>query len=233
MTLIRASTGETRLSGVPAPPKAPAPEDFPVVPALEPPRLERADQAGLVAAITAAIAVSAGLKWLSAGSIESAPILFVAVVAAAWWLDRRASIAVAIVSETAWTAAAFAAGLMVGTAVSAVALGAGLIAVVLFVSAARERERALRIEELRREQARMILAVQLRESVVSIDVAVPLLADPMKLDRAQGAPPSSSRSPNSASRTIARRSSRPRRRCRRSRIPSGFASSSTTCCRTR
>jgi signal transduction histidine kinase len=33
----------------------------------------------------------------------------------------------------------------------------------------------------------MILAVQLRESVVSIDVAVPLLADPMKLDRAQGA----------------------------------------------
>jgi len=71
--------------------------------------------------------------------------------------------------------------------VSAVALGAGLIGIVLFVSTVRARERALRIEELRREQARMILAVQLRESVVSIDVAVPLLADPMKLDRAQGA----------------------------------------------
>ncbi len=185
--MIRATTGETRLSGVPAPPQAPAPEDFPVVPAFEPPRLDRSDQMGLAAAITAAIAVAAGLKWLSAGSIESAPILFVAAVAAAWWFDRRAAIGVAIVCETAWTAAAFAAGPMVGTAVSAVALGAGLIGIVLFVSTVRARERALRIEELRREQARMILAVQLRESVVSIDVAVPLLADPMKLDRAQGA----------------------------------------------
>ena len=191
--MIRASTGETPLtgvtgvSGVPAPPKAPAPEDFPVVPAVEPPRLERADQAGLVAAITAAVVVAAGLKWLSAGAIETAPILFVAVVAAAWWLDRRAAIGIAILSETSWTAAAFVAGATLGTAVSAIALGAGLVAVVLFVSAARARERALRVEELRREQARMILAVQLRESVVSIDVAVPLLADPMKLDRAQGA----------------------------------------------
>jgi signal transduction histidine kinase len=184
VTVIRATTGETQ---VPAPPKAPAPEDFPVVPALEPPRLEPVDQAGLVAAITAAVAVAAGLKWLSGGSIETAPILFVAAVAAAWWLDRRAAIGVAIVCETAWTGAAFAASPTVGTAVSAFALGAGLIAIVVFVSAARARERALRLEELRREQARMILAVQLRESVVSIDVAVPLLADPMKLDRAQGA----------------------------------------------
>ncbi len=182
--MIRVSTGETQ---VPAPPKVPAPEDFPVVPTVEPPRLDRSDQMGLAAAITVAIAVAIGLKWLSGGTIESAPILFVAAVAAAWWLDRRAAIGVAIVSETAWTAAAFAAGPMVGTAVSAIALGAGLIAIVVFVSAARARERALRIEELRREQARMILAVQLRESVVSIDVAVPLLADPMKLDRAQGA----------------------------------------------
>src|SRR5258708_21170815 len=182
--MIRVSTGETQ---VPAPPKVPAPEDFPVVPTVEPPRLDRSDQMGLAAAITVAIAVAIGLKWLSGGTIESAPILFVAAVAAAWWLDRRAAIGVAIVSETAWTAAAFAAGPMVGTAVSAIALGAGLIAIVVFVSAARARDRALRIEALRREQARMILAVQLRESVVSIDVAVPLLADPMKLDRAQGA----------------------------------------------
>ena len=98
--MIRASTGEPQVSGVPAPPKAPAPEDFPVVPAVEPPRLERADQAGLVAAITAAVVVAAGLKWVSAGAIETAPILFVAVVAAAWWLDRRASLGVAILSET-------------------------------------------------------------------------------------------------------------------------------------
>jgi len=185
--MIRTSTGETQVSGVPAPPKVPSPEDFPVVPPVEPPRLERGDQLGLAAVITLSIAVAAGLKWLSAGTIESAPILFVAAIAAAWWLDRRAAIGVAIVCETAWTAAAFAAGPMVGTAVSAVALGAGLIGIVLFVATVRARERTLRIEEFRREQARMILAVQLRESVVSIDVAVPLLADPMKLDRAQGA----------------------------------------------
>jgi len=185
--MLRASTGETQVSGVPAPPKVPSPEDFPVVPPVEPPRLERGDRLGLAAVITLSIAVAAGLKWLSAGTIESAPILFVAAIAAAWWLDRRAAIGVAILCETAWTAAAFAAGPLVGTAVSAVALGAGLIGIVLFVSAVRARERALRIEEFRREQARMILAVQLRESVVSIDVAVPLLADPMKLDRAQGA----------------------------------------------
>ena len=187
MTVVRVSSGETQVSGVPAPPKTPAPEDYPVVPSVEPPRLQPADQLGLVAAITLVIAAAVGLKWLSAGSIETAPALFVVVVAAAWWLDRRAAIGVALVCETSWTAAAFAAGASVGTAVSAIALGAGLIAIVLFVSEARSRERALRIEELRREQARMILAVQLRESVVSIDVAVPLLADPMKLDRAQGA----------------------------------------------
>ena len=144
--MIRASTGETPLtgvtgvSGVPAPPKAPAPEDFPVVPAVEPPRLERADQAGLVAAITAAVVVAAGLKWLSAGAIETAPILFVAVVAAAWWLDRRAAIGIAILSETSWTAAAFVAGATLGTAVSAIVLGVSLVAIVLFVSAARVRD---------------------------------------------------------------------------------------------
>jgi len=185
--VIRASTGETQVSGVPAPPKVPAPQDYPVVPPVEPPKLERGDQLSLAAGITLAIAVAIGLKWLSGGTFETAPILFVAAVAAAWWLDRRAALGVAIVSETAWTAAAFAVGPVAGTVVSAVVLGAGLIGIVLFVSTVRARERALRIEELRREQARMILAVQLRESVVSIDVAVPLLADPMKLDRAQGA----------------------------------------------
>ena len=185
MTLLRASTNETQL---PAPPQAPAPEDFPAVPALEPPRLPPAHGLGLVAGITIAIAVATGLKWLSAGAIETAPILFVAAVAAAWWLDRRAGLTVAIVAGLAWTVAAFAAGAsVVAAAVSATVMFCGLIVITIFVASARARERAMRMEELRREQARMILAVQLRESVVSIDVAVPLLADPMKLDRTQGA----------------------------------------------
>jgi two-component system sensor histidine kinase BaeS len=184
VTLLRAATGETQL---PAPPQAPAPEDFPAVPAVEPPRLPPSRGVGLVAGITIALAVAAGVKWLSAGTIETAPVLFVAAVAAAWWLDRRVGLAVAIAGGVAWTVAAFAAAPTVTTGISAAALLVGLVGIAMVVSAARTRERALRMEELRREQARMILAVQLRESVVSIDVAVPLLADPMKLDRAQGA----------------------------------------------
>jgi signal transduction histidine kinase len=184
VTLIRAATGETQL---PAPPRAPAPEDFPAVPALEPPRLPPAHGIRVAIAVTVAIVAAAGIRWLSAGSIETAPILFVAVVAAAWWLDRPAGVAVAVASGIAWTAAAMAVRPTVASAISAAALVASLVAIAIAVAAARARERALRTDDLRREQARMILAVQLRESVVSIDVAVPLLADPMKLDRAQGA----------------------------------------------
>jgi signal transduction histidine kinase len=184
MTMIRATTGETQL---PAPPQAPAPADFPAVPAVEPPRLPPARGIGLVIAITIGLAVAAGVKWLSAGTIETAPILFIATVAAAWWLDRRVGFAVAIAGGAAWTVAALAATSTVGTSISAAALLASLVGIAAAVSAARAHEQRLRIDELRREQARMILAVQLRESVVSIDVAVPLLADPMKLDRAQGA----------------------------------------------
>jgi signal transduction histidine kinase len=182
--MTRATTGETQL---PAPPQAPAPADFPAVPAVEPPRLPPARGIGLVIAITVGLAVAAGVKWLSAGTIETAPILFVAAVAAAWWLDRRVGFAVAIGGGAAWTVAALAATPTVGTWISAAALLVGLVGIAVAVSAARAHEQRLRIDELRREQARMILAVQLRESVVSIDVAVPLLADPMKLDRAQGA----------------------------------------------
>lgn len=184
MTLLRAASGETKL---PAPPQAPAPEDFPAVPALEPPRLPPSRGIGLVIGITVALAAAAGLKWLSAGTIETAPVIFLAAVAAAWWLDRQAGLFVAVVGGVAWTVAAFSVAPTVTTGISAAALGASLVGIALVVAAARAREQALRIEELRREQARMILAVQLRESVVSIDVAVPLLADPMKLDRAQGA----------------------------------------------
>jgi signal transduction histidine kinase len=184
VTLIRAATGETQ---VPAPPRAPAPEDFPAVPAVEAPGLPPSRGLGLVLGITVALAVAAGLKWLSAGTIETAPVMFLATVAAGWWLDRRSAVAVAIAGAVAWTVAALAATPHVATAISAAALAASLVAIAVVVSGAKARERAMRIEELRREQARMILAVQLRESVVSIDVAVPLLADPMKLDRAQGA----------------------------------------------
>ncbi len=184
MTLIRAATGETQL---PAPPQAPAPEDFPAVPVLEPPRLPSAHGAGLGLGITLVVALAVGIEWLSADAIETAPVLFLAVVAAAWWLDRTSGLAVALVAGVLWTAVAFAASQTFATGVSAAALVGSLIGIAIAVSAARTRERRLRMEELRREQARMILAVQLRESVVSIDVAVPLLADPMKLDRAQGA----------------------------------------------
>ena len=184
MTLTRAATGETQL---PAPPKAPAPEDFPAVPALEPPRLPPSRGIGLAIGVTVAVAAASALKWLSAGTIETAPILFIATVAAAWWLGGRGGLVAAILASVGWSAAAFGVMPVVSTAVSAAALSAGLVGLAIAVSAARERERRLQIEELRREQARMILAVQLRESVVSIDVAVPLLADPLTLDRAQGA----------------------------------------------
>ncbi|HEX9495204.1 MAG TPA: HAMP domain-containing sensor histidine kinase [Candidatus Limnocylindria bacterium] len=179
-----ATSGETKL---PAPPEAPSPADFPTVPAIEPPGLPPSRGIGLAVALLAAIAVAAAAKWLSAGTIETAPLLFVAAAAAAWWLDRQAALVIAIAGGIGWTAAAFLVSPGIAMSINAVALTAGLVATTLFVAGARGRERAIKIEELRRDQARMILAVQLRESVVSIDVAVPLLADPMKLDRAQGA----------------------------------------------
>ena len=184
VTVLRAATENTQL---PAPPRAPAPEDFPAVPLLEPPHLPPSRGVGLLVAIAIGLAVAGGIKWLSAGSIETAPLLFVATIAAAWWLGRGAGVAIAIAASLVWTVAAFAAAPALGTSISAAVLLAALVGIGVAVSAARTREQRLRIEELRREQARMILAVQLRESVVSIDVAVPLLADPMKLDRAQGA----------------------------------------------
>jgi len=69
-----------------------------------------------------AIVAAAGIRWLSAGSIETAPILFVAVVAAAWWLDRPAGVAVAVASVVTGELAA--ASCACGAAVTAVACGA-------------------------------------------------------------------------------------------------------------
>ncbi len=184
MTTYRAASGETKL---PAPPQAPLPEDFPAVAAIEPPRLPAAHGVGLAVGITLIVALAVGIEWLSGDRIETAPVLFIAVIAAAWWLERGVGLFIAFVAGALWTAVAMGAAQTPATAVSAVALVGSLVGIAVAVSAARARERRLRIDELRREQARMILAVQLRESVVSIDVAVPLLADPMTLDRAQSA----------------------------------------------
>jgi signal transduction histidine kinase len=184
VTLLRATAGETQL---PAPPQAPSPADFPNVPILEPPGLPPGRGAGLAVVLTLAVAIAAAARWLSAGSLETAPVFFIAIAAAAWWLDQRVALVLAAAAAIAWTAASLATAAQLPSVAGGVLLAAGLIALALFIARARQRERTLRLEDLRREQARAILAVQLRESVVSIDVAVPLLADPMKLDRAQGA----------------------------------------------
>ena len=186
MTVVRATgtPGETKL---PAPPQAPAPADFPVVPFIDAPGLPPGRGAGLGVLLAVVIVLAAAVKWLTAGAVETAPVFLVATVAAAWWLGRRAGLTVAALGVLAWAAASARSGSLPIVALNAGLALTGAIAVALLVVAARERERAFKIDDLRKEQARAILAVQLRESVVSIDVAIPLLADPMKLDRAQGA----------------------------------------------
>ena len=184
MTLLRATAGDTKL---PAPPQAPSQADFPNVPIIEPPGLPPGRGAGLAVALTLAVALAAGAKWLSGGALETAPVFFIAVAAAAWWLDQRIALVLGLAAAIGWTVASIATAAQLPSVAGGAILGACLVALAMFIARARLRERTLRLEDLRREQARAILAVQLRESVVSIDVAVPLLADPMKLDRAQGA----------------------------------------------
>ena len=182
--MLRTTAGETQL---PAPPQAPSPADFPNVPVIEPPGLPPGRGAGLAVALAIAVATAAGAKWLSAGSLETAPVFFIAVAAAAWWLDQRVALVLAATAATAWTVASIATSAQIPALAGGAILAGCLVTLAVFIDRARQHERALRLEDLRKEQARAILAVQLRESVVSIDVAVPLLADPMKLDRAQGA----------------------------------------------
>ncbi len=182
--MLRTTAGDTKL---PAPPQAPSAADFPNVPIIEPPGLPPGRGAGLAVALTLAVALAAGLKWLTGDALETAPVFFVAVGAAAWWLDQRIALVLGAAAAIAWTAASITTATQLPSIAGGAILGACLIALAIFIAHARLRERTLRLEDLRKEQARGILAVQLRESVVSIDVAVPLLADPMKLDRAQGA----------------------------------------------
>jgi len=190
VTVLRATAGDTKL---PAPPEAPSPADFPTVPVIEPPRLPPGRGAGLAVGLALVVAIAAGLKWVSGGAFETAPLLFLAVAAAGWWLDQRVALLFAATGAIGWVAASLSAATSTGqigqltSIASGVLLAVCLVGGALFISSARQRERSLRLEDLRREQARAILAVQLRESVVSIDVAIPLLADPMRLDRAQGA----------------------------------------------
>lgn len=172
---------------LPAPPEVPSPADFPAIPVSEPPGPPSPRGIGLAVALLGAVTLAAAAKWISQGSIETAPLLFIAAAAAAWWLDRQASLIIALAGAAGWSVATFLVAPGIPTLVNVVALAGGLIGLTLFVAGARAHERATKIEQRRRDQARMILAVQLRESVVSIDVAVPLLADPMKLDRTQGA----------------------------------------------
>ena len=182
--MLRTTAGETQL---PSPPQAPSPADFPNVPVIEPPVLPPGRGAGLAVALALAVAVAAAAKWLSGGSLETAPVFFIAVAAAAWWLDQRIALALGTSAAIGWTAAAVGTATPITSVAAGVLLGTCLIGLAVFIARARVREVTLRLEDLRREQARGILAVQLRESVVSIDVAIPLVADPMKLDRAQGA----------------------------------------------
>lgn len=184
MTLLRTTAGETQL---PAPPQAPPQADFPSVPVIDAPGLPPGRGAGLAVGLATAVAAALAAKWLSAGSIETAPVLFIAVAAAAWWLDQRVALALGAAAAIGWTAASIATAPQITTVAGGLILASGLVVLAEFIARARHRERTLLLEDLRKEQARGILAVQLRESVVSIDVAVPLLADPMKLDRAQGA----------------------------------------------
>ena len=193
MTLLRATAGDTRLPALPAPPETPSPADFPTVPVIDPPRLPPGRGVGLAVALALIVAIAAGVKWISSGTIETAPLTFLAVAAAAWWLDQRSALLLSATGAIGWVAASVAAATRIGQLGQLTSIGSGLllaaclVAGALFIVRVRQRERSLRLEDLRREQARAILAVQLRESVVSIDVAVPLLADPMHLDRAQGA----------------------------------------------
>ena len=135
------------------------------------------------------IGILGTIGYLTAGEAGIGPLLLFPTAAAGWWLGRRPAIVVALMAAAAWfTPLGLAAQpLTAWGALNAVAITATLVVVAAASAVISARLRLLRLDGLKRQTALGSLALQLRESVVSIDVAIPLLADPTKLDRAQGA----------------------------------------------
>lgn len=131
----------------------------------------------------------AAVRYVTSGAIEIAPLLVLPVVGTGWRVGRRAAIAIALVASAAWIAPLrpFQQPLSGWSVLNAIALTATLAAIGWVSAVARSRFDVAVQTDAKRREALGLLAAQLRESVVSIDVAVPLLADPMTLDRTQGA----------------------------------------------
>lgn len=166
-----------------------SPEDYPRVPQPggEPPvaHLEAVVAGGSILAIVAI----AALGYLTAGAAAVGPLLFFPVVATGWWVGRRPALAMTALATAAVVVPArlLAQPITLWTVSSVVALAGALFIFATGAADIHARLRTLRGEDAKRRTALGLLALQLRESVVSIDVAVPLLADPTTLDRAQGA----------------------------------------------
>ncbi len=193
----RAGLGAARLSEprlvvagrTPAPPGVVSADDYPQIPQ---PAAERPVTPLVVAVVVGsafAIVALGALSYLSVGAADVHPLLLFPVAATGWWLGRRLGVLMALLAAAAAVVPARLLGQPVtawGVA-SAVILAAALVSCSTATSAIRARQQSLRSEAAKRQAALGLLALQLRESVVSIDVAVPLLADPTKLDRVQGA----------------------------------------------
>jgi len=189
-TGVRLSELRSNVPGrTPALPTIVSPEDFPQVPRPGSSDHAARYEALVAGASLASIAILGALGYLTAGEAEIGPLLLFPTAAAGWWLGRRPAIALAFVSAAAWFAPLRLTGqpLTAWGALSAIALTVALIVVAAGSAAISARLSLLHLDALKRQAALGSLALQLRESVVSIDVAVPLLADPTKLDRAQGA----------------------------------------------
>lgn len=173
----------------PAPPARVAPEDYPQVPQPEVgDAITGSDVAIGVGSALAVVALGA-LVQVTAGAADLRPLLFFPTVATGWWLGRRPGVAIALFGAAAALVPAHLLGQPVTgwSVVNAVGLAAALVVFATGAAAIRVRQRTLSNDDAKRQAAIGLLALQLRESVVSIDVAVPLLADPTRLDRAQGA----------------------------------------------
>jgi len=133
VTVLRATAGDTKL---PAPPEAPSPADFPTVPVIEPPRLPPGRGAGLAVGLALVVAIAAGLKWVSGGAFETAPLLFLAVAAAGWWLDQRGALLLAATGAIGWVAASLSAATRIGQIGQLTAIASGILLAVCLVAGA-------------------------------------------------------------------------------------------------